>query len=112
MTQFRQAPTYTIPLSQGQNTTAAWYRYFQQTELGTPPSAEVSITVGSSAFTYTAPKKGFVIVSGGTVSVIAFARTPGVFYPTGQISGMFQVAFNDQIQVIYSSRPTMIFVPL
>jgi hypothetical protein len=112
MTQFRQAPTYTIPLSQGQNTTAAWYRYFQQTEQGIPPSAEVAVSVTASPFTYTAPKKGFVIVSGGTVSIIAFSRTPGVFYPTGQTSGMFQVAFNDSLQVSYTAAPTIIFVPL
>jgi hypothetical protein len=111
--QFRQVPTYTVPLSKGENTTSAWYRYLQQNELGTPPSSEVAVTVTASPFVYTAPKKGFVIVTGGTVSLITFSRTTGTFYNTGQTSGTFPVASNDQLKVTYSVLPTtFIFVPL
>jgi hypothetical protein len=110
--QFRQVPTYTVPLNKGENTTSAWYRYLQQNELGTPPSSEVAVTVTASPFVYTAPKKGFVIVSGGTVSLIAFSRTKGTFYTTGEITGVFPMGFNDQLRVTYSVLPTFIFVPL
>src|SRR5271168_5385712 len=110
--QFRQPPTYTESLIKGSNTNSSWYRYFQQTELGTPPSAEVAVTVTGSPFTYTAPRKGFVLVTGGTVSIIAFSRTAGTFYTTGETTGVFPVALNDQLRVTYSGLPTFIFVPL
>src|SRR5271163_2315946 len=108
--QFRQPPTYLEPLTQGKNTSSSWYRYFQQRELGTPPAAESAITVTASPFTYIALRAGFVIVSGGTVSAIAFSRTAGTFYVTGQTSGVFSMSLNDSLRVTYSGLPTMTFV--
>lgn len=109
--QYRVVPTYTTQLSPGQHNNNIWYRYFQQNEQGAPPSSETAISVTASPFSFTAPVKGFVIVSGGTVSAIMFSRSAGVFYLTGQTSGTFTLAQNDVLKVTYSGKPTMTFVP-
>lgn len=109
MTQFRRVPTYEQPLTIQERNSSYWYRFFQDSDTGRPPTAEASITVTASPFTYTAPRKGFVIVNGGTVSIIAFSRS-GTFYTTGQTTGTFTVAQGDQLKVTYSGLPTMTFV--
>ena len=109
-TQFRQAPTYDSPLIRGEQTNSVWYRYLQANEQGVPPSGEASVTPTGSPYTYTAPRKGFLIVSGGTVSAIAFARL-GPFYGTGQTAGTFTLALNDKLKITYSGAPTLTFVP-
>jgi hypothetical protein len=108
--QYRTVPTYEQPLVVGNNTSSAWYRYLQQSELGTPPAAENAVTPTGSPYTYTAPRKGFLIVQGGTVSAIAFSRS-GTFYNVGQTSGTFTLDQNDQLQITYSVAPTLIWVP-
>jgi hypothetical protein len=107
---FRIAPTYTDPLlhEKTTNTSSSWYRWFQNTEEGVPPQSEIVATVSASPFTYTAPRGGFVIVSGGTVSAIAISRTT-VFYATGLTSGTFTLSKNDKIKVTYSGLPSIIF---
>jgi hypothetical protein len=109
--QYRQPPTYTEQIATGQRNNQNWYRYFTQAELGTPPSGEVTLSPVSSPFAYTAPSKGFVIVSGGTVTSIMFSRTQNQFYLTGQTSGMFPVSQNDVLKVTFTAAPTMVFVP-
>lgn len=110
-TQFRTAPTFTEQLSEGTRNNSKWYRYFQQNELGTPPSNELAINIGGSPFSYTAGMKGFVIISGGTVSNVMFSRTAGTFYLTGQTAGVFPMAQNDILKVTYTGKPSMVFVP-
>lgn len=109
--QYRQAPKYEQPLSDGKDTSSWWYRFFQASDVGVPPSGESSVTVTASPFTYSAPRKGSVIVTGGTVSAIAFSRTPPTFYTTGQTTGMFPVNQFDRLKVTYSAKPTIVFVP-
>jgi hypothetical protein len=109
--QFRTAPTFTEQIAAGITNSSTWYRYFQQNEVGTPPSPEMPLAVTASPFSYTAPLKGFVIVSGGTVSSIMFSRTAGTFYLTGQTTGVFPMAQNDVLKVTYSAKPTMTFIP-
>lgn len=71
-----------------------------------------SITVGTSAFTYTAAQVGIVFVQGGTVSKIEFSRDGGTtLIDTGATSGPFYLKNQDQVKVTYSSKPTMTFVP-
>lgn len=111
MTFFRSAPDYTEPLTTGDNTTASWYRWFQNIDKGLPPSSELAVTITASPWTYTAPSRGFVLVTGGTVSLIQFSRTTGTFYPIGQTSGIFPVSQNDQLKVTYSAAPIVTFVP-
>ncbi len=110
MTTKRGIPTYDQPMTVGQNMSAAWRRWFHDIEVGTPPSNEVAIVVTASPFSYQATLRGSVIISGGTVSQIAFSRS-GVFYVTGQTAGMFAVNLGDIIKVTYSGKPTMVFVP-
>jgi hypothetical protein len=114
-TQFRQPPTFTELILAGGDeklkNSASWYRYFTQNELGTPPSNELPIVVAGSPFSYTANMKGFVIISGGTVSSVMFSRTAGVFYSTGQTSGVFPMAQNDVLSVAFTAPPSMVFVP-
>jgi hypothetical protein len=107
---FRIAPTYSEPLVTGKNTSSSWYRWFQSLDKGIPPSSEVAVLLGASPFTYAAPSKGFAIVSGGTVSAIAFSRTAGTFYGTGQTTGTFPLSAQDSLKITYSVAPTVIFV--
>ncbi len=108
---FRTAPTYSESLITGAktNTSASWYRWFTNTEEGVPPQSEVIVSVTASPYTYTAPRGGYVIVSGGTVSAIAVSRTSGVFYSTGQTSGAFTLSKNDKLEVTFSVMPSVIF---
>lgn len=108
-TQWRAVPTYTTPLSIKETIASAWYRWFQDTETGKPPSDVTTITVTASPFTYTATRKGFVILTGGTVSLIGFTRTTAV--ATGLTAGIFPLAAGDMLKVTYSGLPTMTFVP-
>lgn len=110
MTTYRALPTYTQPLTAGTNLSASWYRWMHDTDVGTPPSAETVVTAKASPFSYQAPKKGFLIISGGTVSLVKFTRVGT--YTTGQTSGMFPVALGDSLTVTYSAAPTMVFVPI
>ena len=109
--QYRNVPTYEQPLEITGHTSSAWYRYWQQNELGTPPAAESAVTPTGSPFTYTAGRKGFLIVQGGTVSAVAFSRS-GTFYTTGQTQGVFPLDQNDQLKVTYSAAPILTWVPL
>ena len=109
--QYRQTPTYTEQIAVGQKNNQNWYRYFTQNEVGTPPSAEIAITVNASPLSFTDPSKGFVIVSGGTVTSIMFSRTANVFYLTGETAGVFPMAQNDILKVTFTAAPNMVFIP-
>lgn len=111
MTERRGIPTYTQPLTKGDNMSASWRRWFHDIEVGTPPSNEQTIIPTGSPFTYQALLRGYVIIQGGSVSQVSFSRTPAIFYNTGQTSGMFSVNLGDSLKVTYSMAPTMVFVP-
>ena len=106
---FLSIPTYEQPLTKSGQTQSVWYRYFQDVFQGTPPANESSISVGASPFRYTATQKGFVILSGGTVTAVQFNRS--VTTLTGQTSGIFPLSQGDVLTVTYSGLPTMTFVP-
>lgn len=110
MAHYRTAPTYDQPLLISEKTSAVYYRWFQDIDLGSPPSSETPITPIASPFVYSPKMKGVVIVNGGTVSSIQISRS-GTFYATGQMSGAFTLAANDQLKVIYSTAPSMVFLP-
>jgi hypothetical protein len=111
VTQYRQVPVFEQPIKQGENTSSPWYRYFQAHDLGQPPGTETTITVGASPFIYQAPRKGIVIVNGGTVSAISYSRS-GTFYATGQTTGTFTLAMGDQLKVVFSGKPQVVFSSL
>ena len=110
MAHYRTTPTYEQPFMVKDSMATSWWRWFQDTDLGVPSSGEVPITPVASPYIYTAPQKGNLIVSGGTVTAILFSRS-GTFYLTGQTSGMFNICANDQVKIVYSSPPTLTFAP-
>lgn len=73
----------------------------------------VGITPGASPYTYqnTNTYPADVIVSGGTVSAIAFSRDNATFYATGLTSGVFPLSSYDYLRVTYTVAPTMTLVP-
>jgi hypothetical protein len=106
---FYVCPTYNQPLVKNGQTSSPWYRFFQAVFEGTPPSAEVTIPINAFPFSYTAPVKGFLIVSGGTVTSIQFTRT--VTTLTGQTSGIFPLSQGDTLTITYLSQPNLLWVP-
>jgi hypothetical protein len=106
---YQIAPTYEQPLTKNGQTQSVWYRFFQGLYQGTPPSAESTLVVGASPWTYTAPVKGFVILKGGTVSAVTFTRS--VTTVTGQTAGIFPMNQGDMLTVTYSGLPSMVWVP-
>ena len=113
MAQYRAVPTYKQPLETGGNTSASWYRFFQDLDNIRAPGPEQSITVGVSPFLYHATAGGgFLIVSGGTVSLIEFTRNQTTFYATGETAGVFQMANEDSYRITYTVKPTVTFVPM
>lgn len=95
---------------EGHRNNGPWYVALQGLDNGQPPGSEMAITVTTSPFIYTAPVGGFVIVAGGTISAIQFSRS-GVFYATGQTSGLFTLGLGDQLKVVYTVKPSMTWVP-
>lgn len=102
-------PNYEIPLNPKGQTHSAWYRFFQASYQGQAPSNESPVTLGASPFPYTAPSRGFVILSGGSVSAVQFTRS--VTTLTGQTAGIFPLSQGDVLTVTYASLPNMTFVP-
>lgn len=109
--QFNNLPNFNVPLQMGGKTMKDWFLFWAGLFNGLAPAAEVPVTVGASPFTYSASVKGSVIVSGGTVSAIAFSRDGTTFYTTGQTAGMFTLNARDRLRVTYTVLPTMTFVP-
>jgi hypothetical protein len=106
---FRQLPDYDVALSKGAQTTRSWWRWFQDQNNGLPKGAEITVAVGGSPFTFTAPSAGYIIIRGGTVSAVQLTRT--VTTLTGQTSGFFPLSQGDQLTVTYSALPVLVFVP-
>jgi hypothetical protein len=105
---YRQAPKYEQPLTIGKDTAAWWYRWFADTDIGTPPSSEIGIKLTGSPFSYTAPSKGYIVVAGGSVSAIHIVRVAN--YNTGQTQGLFPVSKNDKLILTYTGGgPTVTF---
>lgn len=76
------------------------------------PSAQPvqSVTVGASPFTYTALFNGTLAVSAGTVSSISIIRQ-GVTVATGTTAGLIPMRRLDEVQITYTSAPTVVFLP-
>jgi hypothetical protein len=110
MARFIQQPTYDTKLLEGSTTSKVWYFFWQALSVGNPPGPESALVVTASPFTYQATQKGFVIVSGGTVSLIQFSRTPGVNYATGETAGVFPLSAGDRLIITYTVAPTVTFV--
>jgi hypothetical protein len=109
--QFNSLPTYEVSLIQGNKTAAPWYFFWQGLFKGLAPAAVAPITVAASPYTYTAPVKGFVLLTGGTVSLVEFSRDGTTFYNCGETAGQFALNAADRLRVTYTVAPTLNFVP-
>lgn len=109
MSNYRQMPTFERTIAKQGLTDKSWYRWFGSVDQGQPPASEGPIHLGASPFTWQAPQKGFVIITGGTVSAVQFTRS--AVYNTGQTAGLFPVSANDSLTITFSAAPTVTFVP-
>ncbi len=109
--QHNSLPNFNVPLEKQGITSKDWYFFWANLFIGLSPGDEVAVTVGASPYAYTAGVKGNVIVSGGTVSAIAFSRDGVTFYTTGQTAGMFALNARDSLRITYTVLPTVTFVP-
>lgn len=109
--QFNVLPNYNVPLMAGPVTSKDWYFFWAGLFRGLAPGNVLPVTPGASPYTYSSPAKGFVLISGGTVSLVEFSRDGVTYYATGQTSGQFTLSAQDFLRVTYSVAPTMTYVP-
>lgn len=108
---FTTIPTYEQSLTEKGNTARPWYVFFQNLYTGNPPAAESTITPTASPFTYTAARKGFLIVQGGTLGLVSFSRGGVTNHNTGATQGAFPLSAGDSLVITYTAAPTLTFVP-
>lgn len=111
MTDYVTLPNYRLALVEKGQTSSPWYKFFTGIFDGKPPGPESTVTVGTSPFTYTATQKGFIIVQGGTVSLVQWSRGGTTNYATGQTQGCFPLSQGDSLIVTFTGAPNMTFVP-
>ena len=111
MSQFRSVPTFDQGIAEGVRNNAVWYRYFQAQAQGQPPDNESVVPLTGSPYLFTAPRRGFLVVNGGTITAISVSRTAPTFYPTGQTSGSFNLGQGDVLKITYSGKPSAVFFP-
>ena len=109
--QLNTLPNYPVPLITGGNTGRDWYRFFAGIFQGLPPANVQVPVVGASPYSYSAVRRGSLIVQGGTVSAIEFSRDGTDFYDVGATSGMFALNASDVLRITYSVLPNVTFVP-
>lgn len=109
--QLNRLPQFGQPLSKDSVTNKDWYFFWAGLWRGLAPELEAPVTLGASPYEYSAPRRGSVIVSGGTVSLIRFSRDGSTFYNVGATAGMFALNAADRLEVTYSVLPTLTFVP-
>ena len=74
-------------------------------------SGVFNIPVGNSIFSYTAPFRMAVAISGGTVQLVTYGRT-GLLIPTGLTGGLIELNAGDTVNVTWLGvRPTMTGIP-
>ncbi|MCR4302005.1 MAG: hypothetical protein NUV51_10375 [Sulfuricaulis sp.] len=73
-------------------------------------SAVEAVTPGASPATVTADRDGYLVVAGGTVSVLEYVRA-GSATDTGVVAGLFPILVGDAMTITYSSVPTVTFIP-
>lgn len=108
--QFNQLPTYDQPILGGKSFSRPWFVFLSNLFTGKPPASENSVVTGTSPFTYTAARRGFLIVQGGTVSMVQWARGT-TNHNTGQTQGTFPLSQGDSLVITYTGAPTLTFAP-
>jgi hypothetical protein len=67
----------------------------------------VAVIAGASPYTYTAPSNGFLMVSGGTVSLVQYGRG-GSSVPTGLTAGLIPLQKGDSAVITYVVVPSIL----
>jgi len=109
--QYNKLPNFNVPLTNGRITEKNWFFFWAGLFKGLPPGNVEPITLDASPYIYSPPVKGFVLLSGGTVSAVAFSRDGVTYYATGETAGQFTLSAQDFLRVTYSVAPTLTFVP-
>lgn len=109
--QFNLVPNFNVPLLIQGVTSKDWYFFFTGLFRGLAPSNVETVVLGTSPYTYTADSKGFLLVTGGTVSLIEFSRDGTTFYTMPTTSGQFTMNAADQLRITYTVAPVTVFVP-
>lgn len=89
--------------------TPVWQRFFNA--LVGSPSAVEAVSVTSSPMTFKAAKRGFLAVTGGTVTDISFSRARATISVAGG-TPFIPMANDDEVTITYSSQPTISFIPM
>lgn len=71
----------------------------------------VTIPVGASPFTFTAPSDGIFVAGASLLGSMTHARG-GVSTTIPAGSGQISMAAGDQITVTYTTAPTLTFIPI
>jgi hypothetical protein len=108
---YNSLPTYETAFEVGGRTSKTWYFFLQALWNGIAPGGENSVTPTASPFVFTAPRRGFLIVQGGTVSFVSYSRDQVTFHNTGVVAGAIPASKGDLVSVTYSVAPTLTFVP-
>lgn len=66
-----------------------------------------SFTPPASPYSYSASRNCAVVVSGGTVSQISYAKGGGALASSGTASGIFNMAAGDAIQITFTAAPAI-----
>lgn len=103
-------PSPGIDLAQGVGFTWLTQAYNTLRQLITGSNQALSTVTIASGVGYTAPLAGTLIVSGGSVTSITFKRQ-GTVTTLGITNGSVPVSQGDIITLIYSSAPTIYFIP-
>lgn len=74
---------------------------------GAPVTA---VTVTASPFSYTADRDGYLVVTGGTVTLQEYGRN-ATFTNVGLLNSMLPILLGDIIRVTYTAAPTITFIP-
>lgn len=111
MTQYASIPTYKQPIAEKGLTERTWYQFFNDIWKGRPQGSIQTITPTASPFTYQVLTKGFMVVQGGTVSLIQFSRDGITNVTTGVTAGCIPLSQGDLITVTYTVIPTITWVP-
>ena len=109
--QYNQIPQPTQPMARQGGTTTPWYRFFAQLLQGLPPQGESAVPPTGSPFSYPVKQRGFLVVQGGSVSMIQVTRGTGTNVNTGVTAGCIPASANDIITINYSSAPVLTFFP-
>lgn len=108
---FSAIPNYREPMQEKGTLQRTWYQFFVDVWKGRPPGGASTVIATGSPFTYTSQTKGFLIVQGGTVSLVQFSRDGATNYTTGLTQGCFPLSQADSLIVTYTGAPKLTWMP-